>query len=322
MALINKQRLQDKVTTSPKSVNVNTTNELAVFQRYRIVGPIFEGSTLDTNFWTETTANGGAVAQANNILALTTSTATNGSAACKSNRKARYVAGVGQMYRGHIKLGDTGTAGNIRRWGAFGDDTYGVYFQLDGTTFSVVANKSGTETKVNSGSFAGDNGASVALDTNWHVYEIIYGSSVISFFIDDVLIHRMSSNASGLLNSMVLPANVTNAKTSGATDISISVRTMSIFRLGHYLVNPVQARVSGAVTTQILKRGAGKLVRVIVGSKGTLCTIYDSVGAASGTMSVLETSSVSASFEFGVEFENGLTITTTGAGTDLTIIYE
>ena len=68
-----------------------------------------------------------------------------------TNRYHYYLPGSSNFINMTTACGDTGKAGNKRRWGAF-DDKDGVFFELDGTTLYVVIRSSTTgsivETKV------------------------------------------------------------------------------------------------------------------------------------------------------------------------------
>ena len=91
----------------------------------------------------------------------------------------------------NFRLADTGTANVRRQWGLLGCTmptiTDGVYFQLNGTTFSIVTLKGTSATVINSGSFNGHLGYAYALDTNNHTYQIQYNNAKVQFIIDGKL---------------------------------------------------------------------------------------------------------------------------------------
>lgn len=66
---------------------------------------------------------------------------------CKvtTNRYHYYLPGSSNIFKMTISAGDSGKAGNIRRWGAF-DDSDGVFFELNGTTLRTVIRSSVTGT--------------------------------------------------------------------------------------------------------------------------------------------------------------------------------
>lgn len=84
-------------------------------------------------------------------------------------------------------------------------------------------------------------------------------------------------------------------------------------------------RLVGDGTAVMVPAGAGLLARVYVGVAGTLATFYDtpSGGTADGTTSManLATSVTGLRFEGPIAFSKGLTLITTGANTDLTIVF-
>ena len=96
-------------------------------------------------------------------------------------------------------------------------------------------------------------------------------------------------------------------KTSGAPFLSVRINTS---------------------TTTLVKTGPGTLKRITVGIKGTigtiasLVTIYDNIVAAGTIIGVIDSLTLSGSFEFDVDFSTGLTIVTTGTvAPDITVIY-
>lgn len=92
-----------------------------------------------------------------NVLSVTSAA---GSRVCRTtNRYHYYNPGTSNLINQTIACGDTGKAGNSRRWGAY-DDSDGLYFELAGTVLGVV-NRSSTsgsvlETRVNRADWNGD----------------------------------------------------------------------------------------------------------------------------------------------------------------------
>lgn len=83
----------------------------------------------------------------------------NSSVRITTNRSHYYLPATSNTFKMTISCGDSGKAGNCRRWGAF-DENDGVFFELYGTTFNVVMRSSTTgtvtETKVQRSEFNGD----------------------------------------------------------------------------------------------------------------------------------------------------------------------
>lgn len=114
-------------------VEATPMDELRVINPVRLAGATFVGTTVDTNFWTVTNANGGTTTQASGAVTLKTNTTLNGSTILQSVRKGRYTGGSANRFRAQVELGDVGVSGNVRRWGCF-DGTDGAYYKLSGTT--------------------------------------------------------------------------------------------------------------------------------------------------------------------------------------------
>lgn len=149
-------------------------DELRVITPYRIVGSTFAGTVLDTNFWTASTGTGGGATLTNGQLILTTGTNPNNITTVQSVRNGRYIGGSSNRARIIMRLPDTGTAANTRRWGAF-NSTDGAFFQLSGTTLSVVTRRtsSANDLVVEQALW---NGEDFTLDTNVKTYEIVAGN--------------------------------------------------------------------------------------------------------------------------------------------------
>jgi hypothetical protein len=100
--------------------------------------------------------------------------------------------------------------------------------------------------------------------------------------------------------------------------------TATIVRLGKLETKPQYKYITGAATT-VCKLSSGHLHKIIVNQAGTLCSIYDQTSAAVPIIGILDTNKTTGTIgavEYNCPFFNGLTIVTTGAGTDITVIYE
>lgn len=302
-------------------------DELRVAQSYRLVGSTFTGSTIDTNFWTVTiAASGGTVATADlttmaGALTLSSKTDATGSVIVQSVRSARYVGGNSNRYRAQVQFGDTGVANNTKRWGMF-DGTDGAYFKLAGTTLSVCTMKAGSETAVTSGSWNGSTATPTL--TNANTYEIYITNSKVFWVISGVLVHTLSATASTWTATTTLPVRADNINATNTTDTTMTVRVMTIYRLGPIETLPTYKHITGAATT-VCKLGAGNLHRIIVNQAGTLCTITDNTTSGGTVIGILDTNKATGNLgaiEYHLPFSVGLTLVTTGAGTDITVVYE
>ena len=316
----------------------NTPNgEKRTAEPVRLVGTGFDGTTVDTNFWTATvdaTAGPGSVTQASGALTLNSGTANSSFSTLRSFRRARYVAGTPMRYRSQTQLGDTGIAGNVRRWGVgYGASmptiTNGAWFQLSGTTFSVVTMLATTPSTVTS--FNGAYGTSFVLDTNVHTFEIYYNTNKVYFLIDGKLLHTVSASAASWSAFSTLYAYADNVNTTNTVAKTISFRTLVVYRLGKLETATIYKNFSTAQTGTVLKQSSGRLHRIIIGTVGSTTTTvicYDGVTAVNPivSLSVDPTAgsyhAIPQNIEVNTGFYDGLTLTTTGTGANITIIYE
>jgi hypothetical protein len=288
---------------------------------FQLVGSAFPDSTLDTNFWTPSPGTGGTVAVTAGTLTLSTGTSANNATSAQTVRNARFVAGAINKFRSSVQISDTGTVNNTRRIGAFNVND-GAFFELAGTEMAVVTRKAGVDTRVINGTFNGKIGTTYALDTNTHVYEIMYTPFRVFFFIDGITIHSQRFNTSWS-STTNLPVRIENFNTGGSTtNVSLNAFIAFITRLGPAETQPLGKNIAGAVT-QVLKSGAGNLQSVVINANtGTSITLYDNT-AASGTIIATIAPNQIVSLDFkGISFSTGLTIVTIGAGINCTVIYE
>jgi len=311
-----------------RHVWVNPTNELATSPVFRMIGTNFDGSTKDTNFWTDGSLRDGTVTQGGGEIVLETNTTANGLALYQSVRKARFVAGSAQYFGGAVKWKTEGTANNTRRVGAYTldgslDVEDGFFFQLAGTTFSVGYARAGTPTLIDSGSFNGNYGLTwTPLTTSYYSIAIEFTPMGAFWYINGKLLHKVQvAHAS---DYMTLPITIENENISDiTTDIAFDSVGLYIARQGELHTNPTYKYI-GANGTHILKHGAGVLHRVIVSDNKGGIRIYDNTSAAAPQIGFLDTKQGSeplGSIDFMAPFSNGLTIVTT-SDIFCTVIYE
>lgn len=317
-----------KSTTDGYGWGVENTpmGEMRTVTPCRLAGATFNGTTIDPNFWTATVANSATITQANAEITLTSGTNAAGSAQLNSVRAGRYVSGNSLRARFQIQLGDTGTANNTRQWGiAWGATmptiTDGAYFELAGTTLGVVTLKGGVATRVASGSFNGKLGAVYSMGTSVASVEIYWTNGKVYFVVGDILLHTVSASSATWADTMTHHLYMSNINSGNTTSVTLKCRVASIHRLGPLETDPIYKRLTGAATT-VLKYSAGKLHRVVLNSTGgTNVTLYDNTAASGNVIALLVTGGI-ASIEYGTPFYNGLTAVTSGAGCDMTIVYE
>jgi hypothetical protein len=318
------------------NVMVSPMGSIFVVEPVKLVGvPFTVAGAIDGNFWVNTTATGTASATvAAGILTL----ATNPSGAGTGNdiftnsiRNARYAGGVHNYYRANVRV-PAATGVNTRRWGCF-DANDGYYFSHDGTTLSINSRKATTDAApVSSGSFNGELGTTLVLDTNVHTYEIHYTTKSTWFMYDGKILHKLSATTTTLTSTMHLHVGMQCVNGgANANNNTLEVWVVTINRAGQLQTQPKSARIDSLATT-VLKLGPGVLHSIVFGSlpatAGTI-TIYDNTSAA-GTIlhaATVDTTAtaiklpVSVDFK-GLSFSTGLTIVTATAASDFTVIYE
>lgn len=316
-------------------VKISPMGALHTQPAFRLAGAIFTGTTIDTNFWTVLPSNAASAIQANGSLCLSASSTANGTVAASSVRVARYVAGSPNYYRAQVRCPTVtvSTAGHscTRRWGAYNNND-GAFFELyavNGSTevLKVVTRKGGADTPVANGAFNGEEGLTYVVDGNIHTYEIWWTNKKFYFYIDDHLLHTVTGNTATLCNDLHLQIGMQmiNAGGNNATN-ELYCRVASISRLGQLFTESTRAYIHGASSLQVLKRGPGKLHRIVYNgsANGSALSANDSVGTNTGLFAAATFGSqANPQFtEFMAPFFNGLTITTVNAATDVTIIYE
>jgi len=315
---------------------ISPDNELKVTQSVKLVGGIFIGTIVDSNFWTTNTSANGSVFQdirtstTGGELSLTTNTTANGAARISSIRRGRYVAGNSNYARFVVHTPDNGTVNNQRRWGvvdytSITSITDGAYFELNGTTLSVVTMRGGTANRTSDGSFNGKWGTHYHIDSNTsHIYEIYYTTFSVLFSVDGVLLHNFSIGAYPWSNTPTLYIYADNVNSGGSvTDVILHIRTATIHRLGPTLSSPKYVNISTGTTT-ILKYSAGTLQSITLNQPTNITiTVYDNIAASGSIIATItpQPNSPPVTLTYGIDFSTGLCIVTSGA-INLTVVYE
>jgi hypothetical protein len=308
----------------------------------RLVGANFEGSTIDTNFWVSGVANNGTVAQSNAAVTLSTAvTSANGIARFYSYRRARYVSGNSMCYRSVIQL-SAGATNNKRRWGiAFAatmpttgttdDLTDGAWFQLNGTTFSIVTRRAGVvnETKVDSSQFNGKLGVTYSPGTTVKTYEIYWTNSKVYFVVGGTVLHTVSADTttwSATMNYYIYMDNVNSNQLQ--TNHTLEVRVASIRRLGQLLSQPTSYYFATGTTSGVnLKLSAGNLHSLLLSNivDGAVVTLSDSTAGLTPTIFQLtapaKADTLAIDFK-GIPFFFGLRLTISSKNCSAVVIYE
>jgi len=200
---------------------------------------------------------------------------------------------------------------------------------MNGTTFGIGVRKDSSDTIVNSGSFNGNLGASVTMDTSFKRLVIDFTELSIKFFVNDILLHTVTATNTSNTSKLEFPVKMENVNSNGnTTDNSFEVTFASIQRLGDLITNPISYYQSGTTAGVVLKYSAGILRGLVVGGVTNNSTIilYDNT-AASGTViwssGVMGAQTQPYNIDFGaLPFSNGLTLVISGAAANVLTIYE
>jgi hypothetical protein len=319
-----------------KDVDIGPMGSMKTAIPTRIVGASFVGTTVDPNFWTVQTPVGtGTATQTGGTLTIATGTTANSSQTVNSFRIGRYIAANTNYYRGDIRLPAVTTASasfvNTRRWGAF-DANDGYFFEAVQTNpdtnpvLNLVCRKGASDVnKVASGSFNGEANNQYILDNNVHTYEIYWTNKNAFFKIDDDVIHTFTGSTTTLVStpSLKIGLECTNSGSNNANN-TLAVRSSSICRFGPAETLPTSFYIAGA-STNILKYGPGNLHYITLNNPASgNITIYDNT-AGSGTVIAIINPASSGSpvtLHYHIPFSTGLTVVTSAAASDTTVVYE
>jgi len=223
---------------------------------------------------------------------------------------------------------------NLRRVGAYTDDN-GVFFQLDGETFSIGTRKydgttAGVDTLVSSGNFNGNLGDTFAPTADvYYKIAIEYTPLGVWFYVNDKLLHKVSGGNHS--DTMTLPIKVENINDGIDTDTTFKAIGAYISRLGELVTNPTSyyhadATLPGGVQ---LKIGAGVVRGVILNNATNGAVIYltDSTTGDTPVLWKTETGRIfdqPVALDFlGMPFSDGLRFYVDAGDTaSATIIYE
>ncbi|MFA5871075.1 MAG: hypothetical protein WC842_04325 [Candidatus Paceibacterota bacterium] len=330
--------LTDTILTDSYGFSVENTpmGEMRMVTPVRLSGSSFSGSTIDSNFWTSAAtggAGGSAIAQSGSEITLTSGTANADSVTLFSVRNSRYVGGSSMRFRALCQFA-SGTENNKRRIGiGFGSTampavTDGAWFQLSGTTFSVVTCKGGAinEQVISSGSFNGVLGTTYTPPTTVITLEIYWTNSKVWFVIGDDILHTVSASTETWGNTMSYHIFASSLNSDTAISKTLKIRTATISRMGNLETLPMTKNITGVNTSQIFKYSAGTLHRIIVGTpvNGKTITIYDNVTGTTNPIGIitLPAQSVPIILEYRSPFFNGLNVVPNDTGLNLTVVYE
>jgi hypothetical protein len=307
------------------------TRELVTTVRTSLFGDPFNSATgpdvvANVGAWVQTLAGTGSNAVSGGELQVATGSTASSLAQIVSRYVSRLLSGTMNLFTGHFRFTDgaAGTASNIRSWGA-ASTVDGFMFQLTASGLQATSRRAGTDTQVAHGSFS--EGA-YTLDANIHKYQILYSDSDAYFFIDNVLVHKLTAigTAAPIINTTNLPILLRNdnQSLSGSTNVSLFCHNVAIFRLGEPLERPRSRHFITSTTNQVIKPEAGTLRRVIIARAGAgqLITLGDdTASSATNTIAVIDGATV-RNIEFDLDFNNGLVITLANSTGDIVVVFD
>jgi hypothetical protein len=319
-------------TQISKGQRITPTGVAVVTDPVRLVGTNF-GTTIDTLFWTAANNGAGSASGVANYLAtLASGTANSGYGDIKSVRHARFLFAHPNLCRMAVRIPTVVVALNTRRWGAM-DITAGspptinngFYFELSAAgVLSINTKATGIAViSVASGSFNGEV-TSYTVDANVHAYEIIYFVMGVWFFVDGVLLHKVSPTTLILNSDPDLHVYAETVNTAaGVTSGTMQVWAGSILRYGRETSRPAYAHITTATTT-VLKLTSGTLDHIVMNNPtNNAITLYDNTAASGAVIAIINPGASATPFtlDYQLDFQIGLTIVTAGTP-DLTVVYD
>ncbi len=310
-------------------------DELMVSEKHRLCGGVFNGSTPDTNFYTTSLVANATATISNSVLDLATTVDSGSSALVYTNSIGRYIGGNMNHMRGIFRVGDIGATNNTRQIGctALSDLADSFYFQLSGTTFSIVANTTGlAQIKVDNGNFNGDR-KTYPMTNTFHTWEILFTNRRIQFYIDKFLVHTLTETTNPICGTRHLRPFIRNANTGVGSVTHLYTKVLTINSWGFTATQPraILLQKTGATDVgTLLKYGIGSLHALNISgiTNNAIVSVYD--GLTSGGTLIYTTGSMTnqtvpltVPFNInGTPFFTGLFITITGANCNCQVLYE
>lgn len=312
-------------------VKVSPTGALNNTKLVRLVGITFSGTTIDASFWQAAATNSGTVSQAGGEFSLATSGGANATTYLQSIRYARYVPANPHYVRLQLDAGALTSSTNIKRWGAWTSTAIGTtnapsdgaFFEVLDGVLTLATYNNGVPARVTNGSFNGTYGSTVDIPpSGLSLYEIIFSNSVVYFMYNGNFIHKVNATSAPWTNTMALPIRVENINHGGGTtNTTIKVRSASIHRFGELITSPASVYVSTAnASAVILKRGAGRLQRIVNCDNIGVITLYDGITTGGTTIAIVDCTKAIGTLEFQIDFYSGLCYTNTA--TAAVIVFE
>lgn len=321
-----------KITDSwGDNIGATIVDELMVSEKQRLCGGVFNGTTLDTNFYTSALNANGTATISNSVLDLATTVDSGSSVLIYTNSLGRYIGGNMNHLRGIVRVGTIGATNNTMRFGITSTSTLAdsLYFQVVGNTLSVVAKTTGADDiKVDSGSFNGVS-PTYTLTGNYVTVEILFTNKVISFYINSNLVHTLTETTTPICGTRHLRPFAQNINTGVGGVAHLYLQVFSLLTWGITKTQPKYYLQQGTTAGVLLKVGIGSLHLINISGvvNNAVVTLYDNTSAAgtviytTGAMTN-QTVPLTVPFNDGVVFYNGLYMTITAANCNCQVIYE
>jgi len=295
---------------------------------YKLAGDSFGGDILDPAMWTASLGTGGTATTNTGELILSTGTTADNATSVTSATVARFSGLAPNKIRIVIQLADAGVANNTRRGGMFTTDN-GAFFELSGTTFSLVRRKGGVDTAIKNGFYNGQWGSTFNPGTNSHFYEIIYQPRQIIWIADQKTIHVFNSAPGIWTNTLHLPIRMENFNSGGSTtNVSMSCRLATAARFGIGDMEKKGTFQSGITAATIIKHDIGNLHTITISAVANNARIilYDNIVASGKILfdtGALPALTIPVSLNMGgVHFNIGLTLAITTASANCLVIWD
>lgn len=287
----------------------------------RVIGHSFSGTDFSSSQWVKTLTGTGSTSVVNSIARLSTGTTALSSAAAIFYRRARYISGQSNWFRGLIRLAGGVQTDNTRRFGAY-NSTSGFFFEVTGSTLYCVSRIGSVDTRVSV-----LNGIAPTLDALGREYIISWNEMNAWFYQDRNLIHTMSGAAAPLVDTLHFPINLECFNLNASTvNVVLEAINVTINRYGALSSTNTWTTLNSAFTSIVMKNTPGYLDEFHITkacNTGGTYTLYDNTGA-SGTVIATIDGSTTRSLAFELEFCNGLAMSASNVTTagGITVVYD
>lgn len=333
-ATISDATLIDPQTNAESLIAPNGVLHIA--QLVRLTGDNFtDGEPLLDTIWRTTTIGSGLISNVDGEMKLSTGTTADSCVVVDTLRRARFLTGTFNLSHQAISMPNWNAPNVIREFGCF--DPYdgpgntenvkdGISWRNDSGNWYVVRYKNGVEVAVvPEASFNNTSVNPFVKNDNVHVYEFMYNAGIVYCLQDRKLVHTFGSPSSAAYGTPHLRCGHFIKNINGNTTDNIMLsRGSSIGRLGARDVAPNFKFIETSGTFTI-KNNPGTLHRIILTDLGTgsaTITIYNSTIGSGEIITRLDTNDVIGTLDYGLEFDEGLTIVAQGGNVQFTVVFD